>query len=98
MPRQRKENGRATPLEMDCSGYELKFGSMSYGGPGGPMFRSVLGPLADDVAATLERAAQTHEPVRLVFSDSRLEFQRIEISPAEPGWFHLVGAVRDPSL
>jgi hypothetical protein len=96
MPTRQKGNGRATTLELDCSGCELKSGSISYGGPEGGIFRSILGPLTEDVAGTLERAAQTGEPVRLIFSTSQLEFERIEVSQAEPGWVLLVGAVSVP--
>ena len=80
MPTRQKGNGRATTLELNCSGCELKSGSISYGGPEGGIFRSILGPLTEDVAGTLERAAQTGEPVRLIFSSSQLEFERIEVS------------------
>ena len=96
MPTTREGNGRATTLELDCSGCELKSGSISYGGAAGGIFRSTLGPLTEDAAATLERAAQTGEPVRLIFSTALLEFKRIEISHAEPGWVQLVGAVSAP--
>ena len=95
MPTQPNGNGRAAVVELDCSGCEIKFGSMSCGGPEGPTFRSILGPLTEDVLAALERAAQCGAPVRLIFPESRMEFQRIEISRAEPGWFQLVGEVRE---
>ncbi len=95
MPTQPKRNGQAAAVELDCSACEIKSGSMSYGGPEGPTFRSIIGPLTEDVLATLKRAAQCGAPVRLVFPKSQMEFQRIEISRAEPGWFQLVGAVRE---
>jgi hypothetical protein len=98
MPTKRKGNGRATTLELDCTAYELRAGSMSYGGSEDAIFRSILGPLTEDVRVRLERAAQTGEPVRLVFSASQMEFKRIEISHAEPGWVHLVGSLRAPPL
>ena len=95
MPRQPNGNSQAAAVELDCSGCEIKFGSMKYGGPEGPTFRSILGPLTEEVAAALERAAQCGAPVRLVFPKTRLEFERIEISRADPGWFQLVGEVRE---
>ena len=67
MPTQPSGNGQATAVELDCSGCEITSGSMSYGGPEGPTFRSILGPLPEDAVATLERAAQCGAPVRLVF-------------------------------
>ena len=61
-----REAGGWTCVELTCSGQQLETAKLTFTRKGA-LYRVTCGPLSDNELARLERAAQTGEPVRLVF-------------------------------
>jgi hypothetical protein len=79
-------------IELNCDAYHVKTASVAQSS-GGTVFRCTLGPVPDDVLATLEQAARGHGTLRLVFPKQPLVLERIDVTRIEPASVEIVGRV-----
>lgn len=90
MPTNDNKNGGAACVELNFADLQVIDASISQGANGG-LFRCRLGPLPDAVLASLQTAVRSRNRVRLVFSDTKTTFARVELNHRDEGWIELVG-------
>lgn len=79
-------------IELDCDDYHVKTASVARSSSG-TVFRCTLGPVTDDVFATLEKAARGHGTLRLAFPKQPLLLERIEVTRIEPTSVEIAGRI-----
>ena len=88
-----QEDGSQGALDLDCADC-IRAASFAPA-PGGEfgVFSCSIGPLADETVAALDRAANAHRPVRLLFSKRPLLLSLVSIERKEPRSVRIVGQV-----
>ena len=79
-------------VELNCDDYHIRSASIGHG-RSGTTFRCTISNVADDVVATLEKAARTEGTLRLVFPKEPLVLERIDVRRIEPGCIRIVGRI-----
>lgn len=79
-------------IELNCDDYHVKTASVAQSS-GDTVFRCTLGPVPDEVLATLEKAARGRGTLRLVFPKRPLVLERIDVTRIEPASVQIVGRV-----
>lgn len=93
MAEERERRGQLA-LELNCVGLNVKSASFSPGPDGrGGLFSCSLGPVTDETVEALDRAAQTHTLVDLVFSDHPLLLDLVTLERKAPQVVRIVGHI-----
>jgi hypothetical protein len=83
-------------LSLSLVEYQLRGGSISHG-PDGQTFACTFGPISDETMMALDRAAQNHGTIRLLFPEPLL-LDLISIERKEPQRVRIVGRVFDAAV
>ena len=86
-----ENNNAGAQLQLRLADYEVRGASMGHGVQG-PSFACTIGPLSDETMAALDRAAERHGTICLLFPQPLL-LELVTLERKEPQRVRIVGRI-----